>query len=96
MTVVPTATTRPPRRRAAATEFAVSSGTRYHSSIGGSSRSGLATPACSVTGARPMPWAAARASSSRVNARPADGISADPGTRAYTVWYASSGHSPRT
>ena len=45
----------------------------------------------SVIGATSTPWATSCVISSAVNGRPALGISALPGSSAYTVWYASSG-----
>ena len=51
---------------------------------------------CSVTGAIRMPRETSSATSAGVNGRPALGISALPGSRANTVWYASSGHSAGT
>ena len=84
-TVVPTAMTRPPLALAARTRSAVRSGTSYHSSYGCSCPSRLATPACRTSLARPIPWLRRHASIDRVNARPAEGISADPSSRAYTV-----------
>src|SRR5689334_13992673 len=85
-TVVPTATTRPPRDFARRTSSAVRTGTSYDSSYGRSCASRLATPACSTSLARRTPRRRRHTSICRVNARPADGISADPGSSAYTVW----------
>ena len=51
---------------------------------------------CSSTGATPIPRAMSRVSTSGVNGRPALGISADPGSVAYTFWYIEIGHSPWT
>ena len=90
-TVVPTATTRPPPARTALTWRAVDSGTSKRSAYGGSSASGDATPVCSVIGRTTTPPRRQRAHQSAVNGRPALGISALPGSRAKTVWYASRG-----
>src|SRR6185312_4420548 len=90
-TVVPTAITRPPPWRASQIVWAVCSGTSYHSGNGGSWLSGEDTPACRVIGAMVTPRATRRLSNSRVNGRPALGISALPGLIAYTFWYAASG-----
>ena len=83
---MPTAITRPPRWRAAQIGCAVRSGTSNHSGNGGSWLSGEDTPACRVIGATAISRATRREISSRVNGRPALGISALPGLIAYTFW----------
>src|SRR4051794_10350117 len=91
-TVVPTAITGWPVSRAALTASATADGTTNGSSYGRSWASRLATPVWSVRVVKPIPDSARRPSTSGLNARPADGISAEPGSRAYTVWYMLSGH----
>ena len=51
---------------------------------------------CSVTGAIAIPRLTSLVTISGVNGLAALGISALPGTVAYAVWYASSGHRPLT
>jgi hypothetical protein len=51
------------------------------------------TPVCNTIGVTSTPLAIKRVTSSGVNGRPALGISALPGSRAYTFWYTSSGQS---
>ncbi len=72
---------------------AVDGDTRYHSGYGCSLASSDDTPVCSTSGVTPTPLATRRVTSSGVNGRPALGISALPGSRAYTFWYVSSGQS---
>jgi hypothetical protein len=48
-----------------------------------------------VIGATAIPALTNAVTSSVVNGRPALGISALPGSRANTVWYAGNGHRPR-
>ena len=85
-TVVPTATTRPPRARASVTRRAVTSGTVYDSTGGASPASVEDTPVCRVTSATSTSRWASSASTCEVNGRPALGISALPGSRENTVW----------
>ena len=92
-TVVPIAITRPPSCRVSLMRSAVVAGTRYHSGYGCSLASSDDTPVCSTSGVTPTPFATSRVTSSGVNGRPALGISALPGSRAYTFWYTSSGQS---
>src|SRR5690606_39479166 len=75
--VVPTATTRLPRRRAALPASAVAEGTRYGSAGGGSFLSGDETPAWRVTGTTTTPADTSEATSEVVKGRPALGISAE-------------------
>ncbi len=91
MTVVPTATTRPPSSRVAVTSRAVTAGTSNHSAWGASPASCDDTPVCSVTAVTPTPTETSRVTSSGVNGLAALGISALPGRLAKTVWYAASG-----
>src|SRR5438045_617173 len=77
-TVVPTAITRPPAAFAPRTSSAVRSGTSYHSSAGRSCSSRLATPVCRTSLPSRTPECRRQASMARVNARPADAISAEP------------------
>jgi hypothetical protein len=84
--VVPTATTRPPRRRVCATSAAVGSGTSKRSGCGGSPASSEETPVCSTIGATAIPRVTRSVTSSVVNGRAALTISALPGVRASTVW----------
>ena len=91
MTVVPVATTRPPRERASSTRRAVGAGTWYHSGCGPSPASCEETPVCSVIGATWIPRVTSRVTSASVNGRPAEAISALPGTALKTDWYAASG-----
>ena len=86
MTVVPTATTRWPAPRAALTWRAVWSPTSSRSGCGPSPASCDDTPVWRVTGATEMPRATSRVISDAVNGRPAEGISALPGTVAKTDW----------
>ncbi len=72
---------------------AVGVGTRYHSGYGCSLASSDDTPVCNTSGVTPTPFATRRVTSSGVKGRPALGISALPGSRAYTFWYESSGQS---
>ena len=65
--------------------------TWYHSDCGPSSASCEETPVCNVIGATPMPRATSLVISSSVNGRPAEAISALPGTVLKTDWYAASG-----
>ena len=46
---------------------------------------------CRVIGATPMPFATSLVISASVNGRPAEAISALPGTWLNTDWYAASG-----
>ena len=92
--MVPTATTRPPAARVAVASLAVASGTSYHSGCGASPASCEENPVCSVTGATPTPPATSRVITSWVNGRPAEGISALPGSVLNTDWYADSGKCP--
>jgi hypothetical protein len=78
VTVVPTATTRPPAARVPVTTRAVAAGTANRSGAGGSCSSGLETPVCSTSGSTAMPRATSRTSSRSVNGRPALAISALP------------------
>ena len=87
---MPTATTRRPAR-APATGRAVGPGTAKRSGVGGSCIWGLDTPACSTTGQTTIPRAIRRTSSGAVKGRRALGISALPGSVAYTVWWSESG-----
>ena len=75
-----------PAARALLTSLAVTSGTANRSGSGGSCLSGLDTPACSTTGVTVIPLLISLTSSRAVMGRPALGISALPGQRAYTVW----------
>ena len=86
MTVVPTATTRPPCPRVCSTRRAVAAGTANGSGSGGSPASSDDTPVCRVTGATATPAVTRSVTSRSVNGRPALGISALPGSRAKTVW----------
>ena len=88
---MPVATTRPPFSRVSSTSRAVAGGTSYHSDCGPSSTSWEETPVCSVTGATPIPRATSRVMRASVKGRPADAISALPGTVLKTDWYAASG-----
>ena len=83
---MPTATTRPPSSRVALTGAAVDAGTTKRSGYGSSSASSDATPVCSTSGVTPTPLATSRVITSGVNGRPALGISALPGSVAYTFW----------
>ena len=47
---------------------------------------------CSVTGATATPRATSRVTIASVNGRPAEAISALPGTVPKTVWYAADGY----
>ena len=69
-------------------------GTRNRSGSGGSPSSSDDTPVCSVIGATETPAVISEVTISVVNGRPALGISALPGSRANTVWYAEIGHWP--
>ncbi len=90
--VVPTATTRRFRARAALTSAAVVSGTSNHSACGPSCASCDDTPVCRVIGAKTTPRDTSAATSSALNGRAALGISALPGQRAKIVWYAAIGN----
>ena len=89
--MVPTATIRPPPARTALTSRAVASGTVNRSGCGNSPASWEDTPVCKVMGATVTPWATSLVTSDGVNGRPAEAISALPGRRPKTVWYARSG-----
>ncbi len=91
MTVVPVATTRPPWARVCSTSRAVVAGTWNHSGCGPSPASWEETPVCRVTGATATPRVTRRVTSASVNGRPAEAISALPGRRLKTDWYAESG-----
>src|SRR3954452_16137492 len=95
-TVVPMATTRPPLRCVSFTRCDVCAGTRKYSAYGASWDSSDDTPVCNTTGAMPTPLATSRVMTSGVNGRPALGISALPGSLAYTFWYMEIGQLPRT
>ena len=84
--MVPTAITRPPLARAPLINRALVGGTSNHSGPGASPASCDETPVCSVTGASWTPAVTSRVTSSWVNGRPADAISALPGWVAKTVW----------
>ena len=84
--VVPTATTRPPRDRAALTSAAVSAVTSNRSGCGASPASWDETPVWRRIGATRTPDRTSRVTSRLVNGRPALGISALPGSREKTVW----------
>ena len=84
--VVPTATTRPPLARAWLITLAVVGVTSNHSGPGASPASCDDTPVCSVTGASWTPAVTSRVTSSWVNGRAADAISALPGRVPKTVW----------
>ena len=86
MTVVPTATTRPPSATVALTSRAAIAETSNHSGWGASPASCDDTPVCSVMAATPMPWETRSVTSSWVNGLAALGISALPGRFAKTVW----------
>ncbi len=86
MTVVPTATTRPPRALVAFTASAVTAGTRKRSACGASPASCEDSPVCRVMGVTPTPLLISRVTRSVVNGRAADGISALPGSMPKTVW----------
>ena len=90
---MPIAITRPPSAWVWLMRDAVDGATRYHSGYGCSFASSDETPVCSTSGVTPTPLATRRVTSSGVNGRPALGISALPGSRAYTFWYTSSGQS---
>ena len=77
---MPTAITRPPSSRARLARSAVKRGTRNHSACGDSPASSEDTPVCSTSGATSTPAATSCVTSSGVNARPALGISALPGS----------------
>ena len=90
--MVPVATTRPPCSRVSVHEPGGGrAGTSYHSDCGPSSASWEETPVCSVIGATPIPFATSLVISASVNGRPAEAISALPGTVLNTDWYAASG-----
>ncbi len=93
MTVVPTATTRPPRARAAAMAAQVAALTLSRSAcsrpvLSWCGRSGAKVPAptCRVTAARSTPRAASAASSGGSKCSPAVGAATEPGAAAQTVW----------
>ena len=69
--------------------------TRNYSAYGGSCGSSDDTPVCSTSGVTPTPFATSRVTTSGVNGRPALGISALPGSVAYTFWYVEIGQLPR-
>ena len=91
MTVVPTATTRPPPARTALTSRAVASDTSNRSGCGASPASCDDSPVCRVIGATATPRETSSVTRDRVNGRPAEGISALPGTVENTDWYAVRG-----
>ena len=91
MTVVPTATTRPPPARAALTSRAVEALTSKRSRCGASPASCEETPVCSVIGVSATPSATSAVTSPEVKGRPAEGISALPGRVPKTLWYADKG-----
>ena len=82
--------------RVSSTSRAVVAGTDSHSGCGGSCDSWLATPVCSTSGATTTPLAISSTSTSRDSGRPALGISALPGTAAYTFCRSSIGQAPCT
>ncbi len=94
VTVVPTAMIRRPAARECETSSAVGAGIRNHSRSGASPASSEETPVCRVIGVTSTPPATSEVTRSVLNGRPALGISALPGSRANTVWYALSGHDP--
>ena len=91
VTVVPTATTRPPPARTALTSRAVASLTSNRSDCGASPASCEDSPVCSVIGVTATPRETSSVTRARVNGRPAEGISALPGTVENTDWYAVRG-----
>ncbi len=91
-TVVPIAITRPPDCLVRLTRRAVAGGTSYCSGYGSSPASSDETPQCRVIGAKVTPRATRSVTTAGLNGRAALGISALPGRRPKTVWYASSGH----
>ena len=88
--------TRPPSSRTWLTSRAVAGGTSYGSGQGSSSASREDTPACRVSGAISTPRATRSVTTPGVNGRLALGISALPGLRENTVWYADRGQSRLT
>ncbi len=88
---MPAATIRPPAARAALTAAAVPVGTTNCSGYGASPPSSDDTPVWSSRGEIPTPARTSRVTSRSVKGRLADGISALPGVRPKTVWYASIG-----
>ena len=86
VTVVPTATTRPPWSRVCRTSAAVDAGTANRSGCGGSPTSGEETPECSSTGATVMPRVARSVTTCGENGLAALAISALPGSTPNTVW----------
>ena len=83
--------TRPPDCLVRFTRRAVAGGTSYCSGYGSSPASSDETPQCKVIGAITTPRETRSVTTDWLNGRPALGISALPGTRLKTVWYARSG-----